>query len=251
MRQRLIDRGMIDAQFRLTPAGNDYAAAIIKHRGRRRPKTNTKASVVHEYRPQTAEHRAKLSAAQRQRLGLPEGHRRVYGVHVPETVAEKLRPLATEVAAKKGYDAAHDFVAEAEANGWRHDASKVPVKSGNTWTDERRKKASEGAAAAHARRRERAAEGERRRAAQQVEETVTVQTKVEAPAAPRDDGIRQIHGVVGLEDSKKKRLTVVEDDSWIGIEIGYGTIWLKATQARYLAGHLHDLALRLERRGSR
>lgn len=29
MRQRLIDRGLIDAEFRLTPAGNDHVAGLI------------------------------------------------------------------------------------------------------------------------------------------------------------------------------------------------------------------------------
>jgi hypothetical protein len=251
MRRSLVARGLLDAEFGLTDAGNEYAVGLIRALAKRSPKVKPMGHADYQYQPRSEKSRAKQSVTVRKRLGIPPGHRRVYGVHVPEAIAEKIRPLATEIAGKQGFEAAKAFVAEAEANDWKYDPAKVPAKNGNAWTEERRRKASEGAKAAHARRRARLEEGERRRAEQrQKEEAVNAQTKVQA--ATRDDGVREMHGVVGQVDNKGKRVTIIEDSNWIGLDgTGYETTWFTASQARYLADKLQRLAIRLETRQNR
>lgn len=62
------------------------------------------------YRPVTTEKRKRMRDAQLKRLGIPQGQRRLYGVIVPEGIANKLRPWATELASKHGYQDAQAFV---------------------------------------------------------------------------------------------------------------------------------------------
>lgn len=71
-----------------------------------------------EYRPWPQERRAKLSAIHRSRLGIPDGHARVYGVHVPLECADALRPYAGDLARLRGYDAAHQFMKNAAHRRW-------------------------------------------------------------------------------------------------------------------------------------
>ena len=73
---------------------------------------------LYVYREQSDDHRQKLSDAHRKRLGIPEGHARVYGVHVPFEFVGRVRPYATELARLRGYEAAQAFVKRSEANGW-------------------------------------------------------------------------------------------------------------------------------------
>lgn len=62
------------------------------------------------YTPRSAESIAKQRASMLRRLGIPDGFRRVYGVHVPEQIAPELRKYAADIARRHGFNAAHDFV---------------------------------------------------------------------------------------------------------------------------------------------
>lgn len=169
MRQSLVERGLIDTDYRLTAAGNDYAAAIIKRLDERSPRAPKVLQCVKEqpmprsmgdpnykYRPLSAEQRQKQSESQRARLGIPAGHCRIYGVHVPLQIADKVRPLATEIAGKQDFEAAHAFVQRLAENEWRIEAEHAPMKvKQSSWTPERRKAASEASKARWAARRAR------------------------------------------------------------------------------------------------
>ena len=75
----------------------------------------------YEYRPLSDELRSLLSQKQRERLGILEGYRIVYGQLFTETLAEVLRPMLSFVAKKQGRSMAEDwakrlsFLSEEEA----------------------------------------------------------------------------------------------------------------------------------------
>jgi hypothetical protein len=62
------------------------------------------------YTPRTPESIAKQRASLMRRLGIPDGFRRVYGVHVAEAIAPELRKYAADIARRHGFSAAHHFV---------------------------------------------------------------------------------------------------------------------------------------------
>lgn len=77
------------------------------------------------YTPRPSEVRAKMSRAHRSRLGIPDGHVRVYGVFVPEKQASTIRPYATEMSRLFGYERAHQWVASAASSAWLVDMPRL------------------------------------------------------------------------------------------------------------------------------
>lgn len=71
------------------------------------------------YTPISDEKRERMRATQRRRLGIPKGHVRIYGVHVPEGAEQPLRYWASWVANKFNFAAATAFVLRASQHGWR------------------------------------------------------------------------------------------------------------------------------------
>lgn len=73
---------------------------------------------LYVYTPRSPEVKRRLSMAHRRRLGIPDGHRQVCGVHVPDDKVEPLGRYARWVAAHHGFDEARKFLEIARDNGW-------------------------------------------------------------------------------------------------------------------------------------
>jgi hypothetical protein len=72
----------------------------------------------YKYTPVSAEKRARMSAAHKRRLGIPEGHSRLYGMHVPVADANAVRSDATWLANKEGWEAAQALIRRAREVDW-------------------------------------------------------------------------------------------------------------------------------------
>jgi len=76
------------------------------------------------YQPWDERRRQRASRSHRRRLGIPDGHRQVYGFHVPEEHAEPMRYWATALAGKFGRERAEEFVGEQVKSNYR-DIAKI------------------------------------------------------------------------------------------------------------------------------
>lgn len=65
---------------------------------------------LYVYTPWSEERREKMSKLHKRRLGIPDGHIRLYGIHIPEDEGRRLAKHAQNVARLNGYDAAVEFI---------------------------------------------------------------------------------------------------------------------------------------------
>lgn len=56
----------------------------------------------YRYRPRSDGQRAEMAEAWHRRNGVPDGHRLIYGEHIPEDIAPRVREIAQEEARKRG-----------------------------------------------------------------------------------------------------------------------------------------------------
>lgn len=93
---------------------------------------------LYVYTPRSPKVIARQRAALMRRLGIPDGHRRVYGVFVPEEHWQPLQYRATFISKRRGYDSAREFVLSCEAAGWEYEyIPPAPPKGGRNehWAD--------------------------------------------------------------------------------------------------------------------
>src|SRR5688572_25925779 len=76
---------------------------------------------LYKYTPRSEDSRRKQRETMRRRLGIPEGHTRIYGQNVPGEYAQDLKPYAAEMARLSGSDSAKDFMKKAAEAGWEID----------------------------------------------------------------------------------------------------------------------------------
>lgn len=82
------------------------------------------------YTPISDEKRRRMQVAHRRRLGIPDDHCLIYGVHVPEQFEKPYRYWASWIAAKRGFEAATEFVKRAKASNFSGIAKPSPDRCG-------------------------------------------------------------------------------------------------------------------------
>lgn len=90
------------------------------------------------YRSRSPASIAKQRASMLRTLGIPEGHRRVYGVFVPEGLWQPLQYRASFISKRRGYGSAREFVLSCRDSGWVYEyIPPAPPKGGRNenWAD--------------------------------------------------------------------------------------------------------------------